>query len=387
MTRLLDLLRRGLSAAVFCAAFLLAAMEVLADDPAPAAQTGEATESDDAPASDEPASDEKPEDAPEPEPSKGEQLFAEAVAALQSNRQSPEALAKAIRTARGLFEQIGALPEEDADEELRARAAALYDQMALGLVMYGSDEERKTLLPQLVEKAVGAETLGRQQYSLMATLLEKTAELAPDQTEATMVKFREAIEAKGGEDKEQALAQLEGVLRRATIVGSKLELAGTTFEGKDFDIGQLKGKVVLVDFWATWCPPCRAEHPNMLTNYRKYKDKGFEIVGVSLDDDREALKVFLDESEGHWIILHDEGGENPATEYYAIQGIPTMFLLDEQGVVISNAARGAELTRLLEERFGKVELPAEEEGEKEKSSEEKQDEEEKAETKEESEES
>ena len=145
--------------------------------------------------------------------------------------------------------------------------------------------------------------------------------------------------------------------------GDKPSYTATTLDGDELSSTKLRGKVVLVDFWATWCPPCRAEHPNMLENYRKYKDKGFEIVGVSLDQDREALAEYLEESEGDWIILHDGEGENPATEYYAIQGIPTIFLLDEQGRVISTEARGEELTRLLEERWGKVELPEDESAE------------------------
>ena len=81
-----------------------------------------------------------------------------------------------------------------------------------------------------------------------------------------------------------------GVIRRLTLPGHPIELKGTLVGGKPFDQDSLKGKVVLVDFWATWCGPCRAELPNVVKNYKKYHDKGFEVVGISLDDDRDKLE-------------------------------------------------------------------------------------------------
>lgn len=355
MTRSFPALRGWLLAATCGSAFALALPFALADDPAPPAKEGAEGAAEKQPA--EAPDDETPE---EPEKTKGEQMFAEAIATIQAPHESQEQLAEAIRKARGIFEKIAKLPEEDADAELRERSTTLAGKMNLALLVYGTEEEKKELVPALVEKIVTAEKITPAEYSMMGNLLEASVKMDPKLGEETLAKFKEAIASKGDENGPKALAQLEGIMRRATLVGQKLELAGTKFDGEKFDISDLKGKVVLVDFWATWCPPCRAEHPNMLTNYRKYKDKGFEIVGVSLDQDREALKEYLDETEGHWIILHDENGDNPATEYYAISGIPAMFLVDEKGVVISTEARGEELTRLLEERWGKVELPEEE---------------------------
>lgn len=158
-------------------------------------------------------------------------------------------------------------------------------------------------------------------------------------------------------DTEQVAAMAErliGAGRRMNLVGKPLKLQGTTFTGKPFDIKDLKGKVVLVDFWATWCGPCRAEHPNIEKNYEKYRDKGFEVVGISLDQDREALSEYLDEHAMPWIVLHEEGGKSEASDYYGIFGIPAMMLVDKEGKVVSLNARGQRLGTELERLLGET---------------------------------
>ena len=149
---------------------------------------------------------------------------------------------------------------------------------------------------------------------------------------------------------------LAGPLRRLGLVGKPMELAAKTLDGKPFDIKSLKGKVVLVDFWATWCGPCVAEMPNVVALYEKYHDRGFEVVGVSLDHNRADLEDFIETEEIPWRqIFFDPGeageSENAIADYYGVSGIPTMFLIGRSGKVVSIRARGEALRQQLAEMF------------------------------------
>ena len=146
-----------------------------------------------------------------------------------------------------------------------------------------------------------------------------------------------------------------GMLRRLSLIGNQMEISGTNLDGQPFDQKSLAGKVVLVDFWATWCGPCIAEMPNVLAAYEKYHDKGFEVVGVSLDTDRDALETFLKEKEIPWTILYEEpkgqGWQHPLASYYGITGIPTVILVGRNGKVVSMDVRGEKLGEELAKLF------------------------------------
>ena len=111
-----------------------------------------------------------------------------------------------------------------------------------------------------------------------------------------------------------------------------------------------RGKYVLLDFWASWCAPCRAEMPNVLEAYKKYNGKDFEVVGVSLDSKDEAWKKALEELNFPWPQLSDlKGWDCEGSKLYGVSGIPATVLFDKDGIIIARNLRGAELQSKLEE--------------------------------------
>ena len=184
--------------------------------------------------------------------------------------------------------------------------------------------------------------------------------------------FAETLKKSDADGAEKMVKKVEGYARRMQLMGNTMEIEGTLLDGKTLDWNDYKGKVVLVQFWATWCGPCRAEIPNVKKYYKQYHDRGFDVVSISLDRDRKDIEKYLDKpgNELPWPVVFEEGKENagfdqPMAIRYAINGIPTLILLDREGKVVSENARGANLGKELEKLIG----PAEED-EKDKDSEE-----------------
>jgi thiol-disulfide isomerase/thioredoxin len=152
-------------------------------------------------------------------------------------------------------------------------------------------------------------------------------------------------------------SKMEGSVRRLRLPGNTFALQGRTVDGKKFDWTAYQGKVVLVDFWATWCGPCLADLPLILQSYRKYHDRGFEIVGISLDHEREALESFLSANAIPWTTLFSpdpvkRGWEDPIAAHYGLMGIPAAFLVDQNGKVVSISVRGENLDEALAKLLG-----------------------------------
>ena len=161
-------------------------------------------------------------------------------------------------------------------------------------------------------------------------------------------------------------SSLQGLQRRLNLLGNTMEINGTLLDGKKVDWKSYRGKVVLVDFWATWCGPCRAEVPNVLEMYQAYHDKGFEVLGVSLDQTPEDARSYVEEMKIPWPSIFpkaekDRGWNHPLADYYGITGIPTAILVGKDGKVVHMEARGPVLREQLQELLGDpAEPPADE---------------------------
>ncbi|MFN0079031.1 MAG: TlpA family protein disulfide reductase [Prosthecobacter sp.] len=152
------------------------------------------------------------------------------------------------------------------------------------------------------------------------------------------------------EDKAAAEKALKTIKTMAELKSKPLNLKFTAVDGREVDLEKMRGKVVLIDFWATWCGPCVAELPNVLKAYKELHPKGFEIVGISLDSDKAKLEKFVKDKGMEWPQFFDgKGWKNEISSGFSINSIPAMWLVNQDGMVIDTAARGG-----LEEKVAKL---------------------------------
>ena len=163
-----------------------------------------------------------------------------------------------------------------------------------------------------------------------------------------------------GKGADQMLASIEkqaeaNKVKRSLATGAQFpDFNEKDLSGKPLSIANHKGKVVLVDFWATWCGPCRAELPNVIKTYQKYHGKGFEIIGISLDQDKTKLTSFTKDRDMTWPQYFDgQGWGNKLAQKYGVNSIPATYLLDDSGKIIGSNLRGEDLEAAVSKALAK----------------------------------
>ncbi|HUV37815.1 MAG TPA: redoxin domain-containing protein [Patescibacteria group bacterium] len=150
----------------------------------------------------------------------------------------------------------------------------------------------------------------------------------------------------------QQLARL-GSLRKLKIGLPAISFSAQTAAGKPIKLEDYRGKVVLLDFWASWCAPCRKEMPNVKKVYANNHAKGFEIIGISLDDKESKFKEYMESEQMPWPQIFDgKGWQSELGQLYAVSAIPATYLLDREGKIRYKNMRGGDLERTVQELLG-----------------------------------
>jgi peroxiredoxin len=239
--------------------------------------------------------------------------------------------------------------------EHRSKAMAIYEK-AEAARKEGKTEEANQLTAEF-DKLYRAESAIRKQfimdfpksYAAMGELLYWTNE--SNYKEAAELYAAIASELKTTDKAKEIEAHIKNL--DVTQVGKPfVDFTMNDVQGNAVKLSSYKGKYVLLEFWASWCGPCRAENPNLREQYAKFKDKGFNILGVSLDDKEDRWKKALEKDNLPWTQLSDlKGWQNAAAVQYGVRAIPANFLISPEGKIIARDLRGEALNAKLAEIF------------------------------------
>ncbi len=179
----------------------------------------------------------------------------------------------------------------------------------------------------------------RKDKALIASTLDKLIKLHPWLTTAKVQR--------------ENLAKGEAIAKKTAIGSPAMDFTQNDVNGKPVSLSSYKGKYVLLDFWASWCGPCRAENPNVVKAYKKYHEKGFEILAVSLDDKKDKWLEAIAKDGLTWTHVSDlKGWKNVVAQMYNIRAVPSNLLLDKDGNIMAKDLRAEELDKKLGEIFG-----------------------------------
>ena len=274
-----------------------------------------------------------------------------------------------VNEAAEALTMLGNKYKTDADEQIAQQAEMLLKQAPLvklnlrgklhALLSEQPDENAPAAVVETVQKLLADPEAGEMQLSMAnqaADILERTDHYEPAGQVLQLITERFST----SQDQELAAKAKDTVAsagKRLALLGKPLEFVGKTLDGQPFDSTSLKGKVVLIDFWATWCGPCLDEIPNIKKVYDQYKDKGFEVIGYNLDENQEELQRFFAVQQLPWptVVSADTekvGFESPLAVACGVQSIPFLVLLDAEGKVVALHVQGEKLAEKLAELLG-----------------------------------
>ena len=176
--------------------------------------------------------------------------------------------------------------------------------------------------------------------------LQVAAQAQTPEAEALLKKLAADKDPEIAGGAKEALAERK---KMADLKTKPLDLKFTAADGAEVDVAKLRGKVVLVDFWASWCGPCMGEMPNVVATYKKLHDKGFEIVGISLDQDKGKMEAAMKKHGMTWVQYFDgKGWQNKISSGFGIESIPAAWLLDKKGMLRETELHGETLAAGIE---------------------------------------
>lgn len=253
---------------------------------------------------------------------------------MELNQTNPQDTAK-VMNLLGKLDSISAIQRDYAIEHIEANPSSPSSWMML-----------RELIP-----ASGLLNFNKEDISYFELVAKGLREKYPDSEYPALIeKDIESLNAQ--------LNQLNNPQFNAPIGAKEFEYAPEIVmndrDGNPQALSSLKGKVVLIDFWASWCGPCRQENPNVVKAYEKYKDKGFTVFSVSLDEKKDAWLNAIQADNLAWPNHVSEltGWQTKAVTDYGINGIPATFLIDQEGKVIGRNLRGPQLEQKLQSIFG-----------------------------------